>query len=76
MTREEFIEACSKTYAVAKPIAILYAGDRTEFDDEDFIKAFRFREIYDSNPHYHDGKIGTMEGYTSKKFTVYNSHGG
>lgn len=44
MTREEFIMICSKCGYATKGVAIVYAKDKTELTEDDFIEVFRFFE--------------------------------
>lgn len=78
-SRDEFTKICQSAYGIGCRQAAEYMGDRTEFDDQDFIDCYN---KFKSTPSYTHGQpnkwrktIG-LNGYTTKRFTVYNSHKG
>ena len=44
MTNDQFIKICTKCGYATKGVAIVYAKDKTELTEDDFIEVFRFFE--------------------------------
>lgn len=44
MTREEFINLCTKCGYASKRVANVYSNDKTELNEDDFVEVFRINE--------------------------------
>lgn len=78
-TRAEFTRYLQSLYGIGCRQAAEYMGDRTEFDDQDFIDCynkFRSPPEYRHRQHYAKWRAIGNQAYTTKRFTVYNSHKG
>ena len=76
MNREEFIETCVRTGYCSRKIAREYAGDRDDFNEEDFIAAHRYASMTSAERREVGQKkrpLGNGQ-YTTKHYTVYNGH--
>ena len=83
MTKDEFITLAASlgycTRAEAEAYAKAYAGQRTEFTEADLEEVYRYAErrwaaLHEPYPHGEHPLPGG--GRTTKKYTVYNGHGG
>ncbi len=79
MTKAEFITRSASLGYRTKAEAKAYAGQRTEFTEADFEEAYRYAErrwaaLHDPSPR--GERPLPCGGRTTKKYTVYNGHGG
>ena len=75
MNKDEFVNLATRMGYCSKKQAQEYAADREEFTEADFEEVYRIHEraIYlERFNEDHD----TVRGRTTKRYTVYNSHGG
>lgn len=77
MTKDEFVKACAKAGYCSEHDALIYAKTRQEFTEEDFVEAFRYAQKLEFLQRRANNMTSIGKGCrTSKKYKVYNSHGG
>lgn len=77
MTKKEFVKTCVESGYCSEHDALLYAGTRQEFTEEDFVEAFRYEQKLEFLERRSNNMTSLGKGCrTTKKYTVYNSHGG
>ena len=78
MTKDKFISQATSLGYCSKPVAILFAGERESFTEDDFIKVFRVaerRETRKKSIEHGVRKRPLGHGCrTTKQYTVYNGH--
>lgn len=77
MTKKEFVNTCVESGYCSEHDALLYAGKRTEFAEEDFVEAFRYAQHLEffQNRDLFSTSLG-KGCRTTKSYKNYNSHGG
>lgn len=77
MTKDEFAKACALAGYCSEHDALLYAGTRQEFTEVDFVEAFRYAQHLEFVERRKNNMTSIGNGCrTTKKYKVYNSHGG